>query len=690
MRQPAGHPIRRRSLPSLRTRAALAAAGALVVLGAAAAGAAAAPPTATFAKTSDWGSGFVAHYVIRNPGPSAVTDWRLELDLPAGVAVTGAWSGRYAATGGHGVITPEDWTRTIPAGGSVDVGFQGTSLGAWSAPANCLLNGQACAGGTTPPPPPPDTTAPTTPANLAATNVTQTGLTLSWSAASDTVGVTGYAVYRGATKVASPTATTTAITGLSAGTAYAFTVRALDAAGNASGASAPLAVTTASPPPPPPPATGGLTATFAKTDDWGTGFVASYTIRNATSAAVSTWKLEFDLPANVHLTSAWSGKLATSANHNTLTPEDWTRTVPAGGSVTVGFQGDHAGAFSAPTGCLLNGADCGSGGGTTTPPADPNPPTDPPPPAGTPITPAFAPYVDMTLWPQFPMGEAARTAGLRKVTLGFIVSGAACKASWGTYYGLADPYITQPLADLRAAGGDAIVSFGGAVNQELAETCTTVDALAAQYQSVIDAYGIRDLDFDVEGAGQGNTAANTRRAQALAKVQAAGAAAGRPVHVSYTLPVMPTGLSHDGLTVLRSAIAGGVDVSVVNVMAMDYFDPSLGDPTGRMGDFAIQAATSTHDQLATLYPGRTDAALWRMVGVTPMLGINDNPREVFTTADAAKLATFANARHLGRLAMWDTNRDGPCPGPTTQTQLTCSGVSDRQWAFARAFGAFTG
>ncbi len=80
----------------------------------------------------------------------------------------------------------------------------------------------------------PDTTAPTAPTNLAATAVTTTGLTLSWSAATDNVGVARYEVSRNGTLVASPTTTSSSQTGLSCGTSYSFAVLAVDAAGNRS------------------------------------------------------------------------------------------------------------------------------------------------------------------------------------------------------------------------------------------------------------------------------------------------------------------------------------------------------------------------------------------------------------------------------------------------------------------------
>jgi len=90
-----------------------------------------------------------------------------------------------------------------------------------------------------------DTQAPTAP-TLAASGTTQTTTNLSWSGATDNVGVTGYDVYQGAALLGSTASTTYAVTGLSASTAYSFTVRAKDAAGNVSVASNTVSVTTLS------------------------------------------------------------------------------------------------------------------------------------------------------------------------------------------------------------------------------------------------------------------------------------------------------------------------------------------------------------------------------------------------------------------------------------------------------------
>ena len=86
--------------------------------------------------------------------------------------------------------------------------------------------------------PAPDTQAPTAPANLAASAITASGLTLSWTASTDNVGVTGYQVYQGSTLLnGSVTGNSYVVSGLSCATAYAFTVKAKDAAGNVSASS---------------------------------------------------------------------------------------------------------------------------------------------------------------------------------------------------------------------------------------------------------------------------------------------------------------------------------------------------------------------------------------------------------------------------------------------------------------------
>jgi glycosidase/chitodextrinase len=101
-----------------------------------------------------------------------------------------------------------------------------------------------------------DTTPPSTPTGLSATASTLNSISLSWTASTDNVGVTGYHVFRSGTLVASPTGTSAVVSGLSPATSYSFTVQAKDAAGNVSGNSAALTASTRADTTPPSAVTG--------------------------------------------------------------------------------------------------------------------------------------------------------------------------------------------------------------------------------------------------------------------------------------------------------------------------------------------------------------------------------------------------------------------------------------------------
>jgi hypothetical protein len=280
-----------------------------------------------------------------------------------------------------------------------------------------------------------------------------------------------------------------------------------------------------------------------------------------------------------------------------------------------------------------------------------------------------------------------QASGTKDFTLGFVVSqDNTCEASWGSFYPVNTDYYAAGIAALRKAGGDVIVSFGGEASTELADSCTSVAALQAQYQSVITTYGLTHVDFDIEGADEGNTASLARRGAAIAGLERANPT----LTVSLTLPVLPTGLDFNGLNVLNTTIGAGARVDLVNVMAMDYGGEAP-NPSGQMGAYAIQAAKATEGQLAKIFPSDTPAQLWKMVGVTPMLGVNDNTNEVFGVSDAQQLETFASQVGMGRLSMWAATRDISCPGGAQGfASDTCSGITQQPFAFSTVFAAFDG
>jgi chitinase len=134
-----------------------------------------------------------------------------------------------------------------------------------------------------------------------------------------------------------------------------------------------------------------------------------------------------------------------------------------------------------------------------------------------------------------------------------------------------------------------------------------------------------------------------------------------------------------------------VNLSVVNVMAMDYGDSAAPNPQGRMGDYAIQAATSLFNQLRAVYgAAKTDSQLWGMVGVTPMIGINDVTTEVFDQQEAREVLAFAQQRGIGRIAFWSLNRDQQNPaGVLNHVDLKSSSILQSPFEFTGIFRPFT-
>ncbi|MFB9327359.1 glycosyl hydrolase family 18 protein [Paenibacillus aurantiacus] len=138
-----------------------------------------------------------------------------------------------------------------------------------------------------------DRQAPTAPTSLTALNVTSSALQLSWKPSTDNVGVAKYLVYRGTSQIGSVTTTAFPVNNLLAGTQYAFTVKAADAAGNVSAASTPLTVrTTASAPTTLTTATTTTptttTATASATTSTATAIAPAATTSTATSTATAT------------------------------------------------------------------------------------------------------------------------------------------------------------------------------------------------------------------------------------------------------------------------------------------------------------------------------------------------------------------------------------------------------------------
>ncbi len=319
--------------------------------------------------------------------------------------------------------------------------------------------------------------------------------------------------------------------------------------------------------------------------------------------------------------------------------------------------------------------------GTPTPAPTPTPS---PTPAPSSTSRLFAPYVDMSLTPSQNLVAIQQQTGFKAVTLAFLDSTNGCSVGWG---GVGGALPTDTLSNgvtilsivqtLQKAGVQVIPSFGGANGQEPALGCTTVASLQALYQSVINRYGVSMLDFDIEGGATTNQASLTLRDKALVALKAAN----KGLVISYTLPVLPTGLIASGTNILASAKADGLALDVVNIMAMDY--GSAADNNGAMGLDAVDAAQATKQQLTSA--GLTSTS----IGITPMIGVNDTNTEIFQLADSQTILNFANSTAwVTRIAMWSLGRDnGACAGQTWASP-TCSGVSETGYQFSDNFKTY--
>ncbi|KLR60980.1 putative cellulose binding protein [Actinobacteria bacterium IMCC26207] len=606
----------------------------------------AAPMTASYTRENSWVTGHQASLTVGNPTAVTQRNWVLTFDLAP--KISSLWGGTLSSQVAQKVtVKAPTWAPDLLSGGSITIGY--VAAGPGEAPTNCKLNGITCGlpGATTTPTTVPQTTVPPT---TTTTTVRPTTTTIPATTTTTTIR---------------PTTTTVPPTTV---------------------------------PPTTVPAAGSATLTMAITSDWVTGYNADITITNPGPTTWTSWSATFTSPLTV--SSIWNGIYQSTASGHQVSNETWNGSVAPGASVTFGITGVGDSRQATPSTCRVNNNNCTVGSTVTIPETPtttvPGSPTTTVPTTTVPTTPTtlptlptgatnvpYSPYVDATNWPTPDLVQTAAARSTRELTLAFIVSGSTpCRASWGGYYDRDAKFMTAQIAALRAAGGDVIMSFGGAANQELALTCTTVQALADEYQAVIDAYQITSIDFDIEGAATNDAASVQRRSAAIAILQQRAKAANRKLDVTLTLPVMPYGLTADGLAVVRSAVNAGVVLSSIDLMTMDY---GLGSAEGKMGIWAVEAATATHNQIAPLYPTLSSAQRYGLVGVIPMIGQNDILGEVFTLSDAAYVRSQATTLGFARIGIWSASRDQPCPeGPNTRAQNNCSSVAAAEGAFSKA------
>jgi chitinase len=276
----------------------------------------------------------------------------------------------------------------------------------------------------------------------------------------------------------------------------------------------------------------------------------------------------------------------------------------------------------------------------------------------------------------FKITRCADFCGQKFYTIAFIIADKHRNPAWDGRFPVGGDLYADQISSIRERGGEVIVSFGGADGTELAIAETNAVRLEAKYQSVIDQYKFSWLDFDIEGDTLTNQSANERRNLVLAGLQRKNPG----LIISYTLPVDPEGISDASFSLLADAKTEGIKVHSVNVMTMDFGSHFSKDK--RMSNLAIASAIKAHEQCQSIDPAM-------QIGLTAMIGQNDEPGEIFTPKDAKALIKWAEAQPwVCSLSFWASNRDAGKSGKKG-TDNDTSGIEQKPWEFTSIFKPFT-
>ncbi len=288
----------------------------------------------------------------------------------------------------------------------------------------------------------------------------------------------------------------------------------------------------------------------------------------------------------------------------------------------------------------------------------------------------FAPYMYIGADDHFEITQCDDACGQKFYTLAFIIADKHGQPAWDGRFPMKQNLYAEQINKIRQRGGDVIVSFGGADGKEIALAETNVTTLETEYQSVIDRYKLKWLDFDIEGDALSKSDANERRNAVLARLQAKNPG----LIVSYTLPVDPDGISDSARKLLADARKKGVTVYSANLMTMDF--GAHFSQGKKMSDVSVASALKAHAQCQIIDPAIK-------IGLTPMIGQNDEHGEVFHRDDARALMAWAQTQPwICSLSFWASNRDtGKEVGQSDGN--TASGVEQKPWDFTLIFEPFT-
>ncbi len=272
--------------------------------------------------------------------------------------------------------------------------------------------------------------------------------------------------------------------------------------------------------------------------------------------------------------------------------------------------------------------------------------------------------------------EAKQSAGMTSAILAFAVTRGNCALV---------PNFTNKLPDARnyvASGGQLLMSFGGADGIYAEIACRDDNELFALMEKVIEDSGSRRFDFDIEGYQLLNTEGTARRARVLARLQAKYP----DLYVSFSLPGWLRGLNPPAIDLLTTTQAAGVRIDLVNVMTMSFCQENLRTMVmpSTVGQASVMTFRATANQMAAIFPNKSQPQIYAMMGISPMIGKNDDG-STFTLDDARTVAEFANANGVGLISYWSFQRDRAQANNGSDDLNSFSGVAQSNFQFHSIF-----
>ncbi|GAB3058072.1 carbohydrate-binding protein [Micromonospora schwarzwaldensis] len=314
-----------------------------------------------------------------------------------------------------------------------------------------------------------------------------------------------------------------------------------------------------------------------------------------------------------------------------------------------------------------NQGTCGGGTTPTTPP--PTGPTNPPP-AGKM---AAAPYV-YPGWGNPPAPSTITGQGVRAFTVAFVLAN-GCNPVWDGEGGLTGGVHESWINQAKAAGATIVPSIGGWQGNKLGPNCSTPEALAGAYQKVINTFGLKAIDIDIENYDEfENYAVADRIVSALGIIKRNNPG----VTTILTFGTTTSGPNVHGVRLINQARALNANVDVFTIMPFDFGGGS------DMYTSTRNAAEGLKNQLKSTF-GWNDQTAYAHMGISGMNGLSDQ-QEVTTPETWTRIRDYARSSGLARFTFWAVNRDRGCAGGGVVSN--CSGIAQSDWEFSRISAGF--